>query len=306
MRLSSEDFASHDVCARRHAWEAQYEPLRVSVNYALNQAVHEALVTGDPTAASERILSLAARPGLDIESSTLYDSVLHHSRLAEVLAAYLLSAGKCSVPDPVQCDWGEYEFQSFLLPDGRLRRVVLCDRWSPEREQLERFAWRTAADCAVSGRAMLLNVLVIGGMRNGFRASPWTQCSIHPQSFEHRVQRRNGESFGENWRVAYREQTSLKPLEWLRIMQADGAFEGRVFSVTQGVPANRAEVLEQIAQMAEEIKAGSLRQTRASCYRFKPCPFLPACFAAKSPSQMGWAEKDTPSNTPNAIISLTI
>lgn len=291
MRLNSEDLTTHDICARKRTWSERYESLRVSPNLALNESIHEALTTGNPTNAAERLLALAANPGIDIASTSLYDSAIHASRLAEVLAAYLLSVGKCAVPAPIECEWGEYEFQSFLLPDGRLRRVVLCDRWSPDREQLERFAWRTAADCAIANRAMLLNVLVIGGLRNGFRASPWTQCSIHPQSGEARVQRRNGENFGDTWRVAYREQTSIKPLEWLKIMQSDGAFDGRVFSITQDVPANRAEVLEQIAQMAEEIKAGSLRQTRASCYRFKPCPFSSACMQDKSPLQLGWVEK---------------
>jgi len=287
--LNTEDFINQDICPRSQTYTARYEPLRISLNGALNQALHDALSVGAPTVASETLMSLAARPGIEIESRSLYDSAIHHSRLVEVLSAYVLAVGPLRVPAPLSMDWGEFQPRSILTSDERLRRVVLCDRWTPERELLERFSWRTAIDCAVTNRPMVITAIVIGRVQNGFRSSVWTTGHQHPATGEIRVQKREGK-FVDSWREVYRENTVLKALDWLRIMQGDGAFEGRVFSVTQE-PVNQKEILAQVAAMAKEM--GSIRQTRSSCYRFRPCPFLPACSQAKSPAQLGWVEKDS-------------
>jgi hypothetical protein len=286
--ISTEDFVQHDTCQCFHTYTARYEPLRVSLNYALNESISAAFEANNPAYASDKVMALAASPGIEIESKNLYPSVVHHNRLAELLATYLLSVGEVTTPAPITCKWGEYQPKSFLTPDGRLRRVILCDRWNTDREHLERMSWRTVADSAITNRPMLLNVLIIGGVRDGFRPSVWTKGYEHPENKTIRVQRREG-LFGDTWKPVYREQTDLKPIEWLKIMQQDGAFEGRVFSFTVDVPSNRDEVLEQLALMASEM--GSLRQTRSACYRFKPCTFLPSCLSGKSPNQMGWIEK---------------
>ena len=298
--LNSEDFVQYDQCPRFHSYVSRYQPLRLSLNAALNDSLWTALSAGSPIAASDRLMELAARPGIEIESRSLYDSAIHHSRLVEVLASYVLAVGPLSVPEFLTCEWGEFQPRSFLTEDGRLRRVVLCDRWTPERELVERFSWRTAIDCAITNRPMIITALVIGRVQNGFRPSPWTQGYEHPMTGEIRVQKREGR-FADSWRSVYRESTSIKALEWLRIMQEDRAFEGRVFSVTQN-PC--PEVLPQVAQMAREV--GSMRQTRSSCYRFKPCPFLPACSQSKLPAQLGWVEKNSLVNQPHAILAPTI
>lgn len=290
--MTTDDLFNHDRCKRFATWTNLYQPLRVSINYALNEAIHAALGASDPIRASEKMMALAANPGIDIATDNLYTSVIHHSHLTELLATYLISVDKCSVPEPINTKWGTFQPRSFLTPDGRLRRIVLVDRWTPEREQVERFSWRTAADCAITNLPMLLNIIIIGGMRGGMRPSPWTLGYVHPQNGGVRVQRREGE-FGEGWKKVYREQASIKPLEWLRIMQSDGAFDGRVISIVEDVPKNRGEVLGQIERMAGEI--GSLHQTRSACYRFTPCPFLSACASVQSPAKMGWVEKSTPS-----------
>jgi len=289
MLLSSEDFAQQDQCQAFHTYSARYQPFRVSLNYALNEALHTAFTSSNPSHAPDRFMALATTPGIDADSKGLYESIIHHSRLVEVLATYLLAVEKVETIQPISCDWGEFQPRSFLTSDGRLRRIVLCDRWTPDREKMEKFSWRTAADCAVTNRPMLITAIVIGGVRSGLRPSPWTQGFQHPQNGGVRVQKRDGESFGENWRTVFREQTDLKPLDWLRIMQNDGAFEGRVFTCTEDVPVNRDEVLAEMKRMAGEM--GATRQTRSACYRFKPCPFLPACSQGKSPAQLGWIEK---------------
>lgn len=298
--ISTEEFVQHDTCPRSQTYTSRYEPLRVSLNYALNESLYTALSVGNPIAASDKLMELAARPGIEVESRSLYDSAIHHSRLVELLASYVLAVGPLLVPDLITCEWGEFQPRSFLTEDGRLRRVVLCDRWTPERELLERFSWRTAIDSAITNRPMIITALVIGRVQNGFRPSVWTQGFEHPMTREIRIQKREGK-FTENWRSHYRENTQIKALEWLRIMQEDGAFEGRVFSATQNPDPS---VLPQVAATAREM--GSMRQTRSSCYRFKPCPFLPACSQSKSPAELGWIEKNSLVNKGHAILAPTI
>lgn len=288
MTLSTEDFTEHDRCPRFRTWNAQYAPFRVSFHYALNEALQAALTANDAVIAGDKMMSLAANPGIDLDSQNLHAAAIHHLKLAELLAAYVLSVGKSQPLDPIETEWGTYQPRSFLMPDGRLRRIVMVDRWSKEREQLERFSWRTAADSAITNRPMLITALVIGSSRAGFRPSPWTVGYAHPANGAIRVQRREG-SFGDSWRKLYREQTTLKSMEWLKIMQADGAFEDRVFSITEDVLSNRSEVLDQMAKMAHSMP--SLDQTRSACYRFTPCPFLGCCSTNQSPPQLGWTER---------------
>ena len=299
--MNTEDFSQHDQCQAFHTYSSRYEPLRVSLNYALNESLHAAFVANNPSHAPDKFMSLATTPGIDLDSQGLYTSIIHHSRLVELIATYIIAVEKTEVPSPITCEWGEFQPRSFLLPDGRLRRVILCDRWTAEREKMERFSWRTAADCAVTNRPMVLTAIVIGGIRAGLRTSPWTQGFIHPKNGIPRILKREGE-FNDNWRAVYREQTDIKPLEWLKLMQQDGAFEGRVFSVTEDVPKDREAVLEHLSVMAGEM--GSTRQTRSSCYRFRPCPYLPACSTYQSPAQLGWVEKTSLIETAGAKLAV--
>ena len=291
--MTTEDFVEHDQCPRRRQYNSRYTPFRVSFHYALNEALNVALAARDPILASERVLALAANPGIDFKSHNLYSAVAHHSRLAELLATYVLSI-ESSTPNPIPTKWGDFTPQSLLLPDGRLRRIVLTDRWTPEREQMERFSWRTVADTTITNRPMVITAILIGSLRDGFRPSQWTQGFLHPQNGGIRVAKRHGE-FSESWKKVYREHSGLSALEWLKIMQNDGAFDESVFSVTEDVPKNRDEILAQMGQMAKEMTAPDPRQTRSACYRFTPCPFLSACATSQSPAALGWIEKPIPS-----------
>lgn len=303
MLLSSEDFSSFDICPRLATYSSTYAPLRVSVNWAMNTAIHTALETANPIAASDKLMELAARPGLDVDGR-IYESVIHHSKLVELLATYLLSIERFEIPSPIPTNWGEFQPSSFLIPGNCLLRFVLCDRWFPEREQMERFSWRTTIDTSLTNLPMTIIPIVIGGMREGRRPSVWTQGFEHPQSNQIRILKRDGDQFSDNWRKVWREELSIKPIEWLKLMQDDGAFEGRVFSVVQPAPPDQPEVVDQVAQMAGEM--GSMRQNRSNCYRFKPCPFLPACLSGKSPAQLGWIEKDSLTKSDDVILTPTI
>ena len=294
--MTTEDFVEHDRCPRFHAYNSRYSPFRVSFHFALNDALNVALAAHDPILASERVLALAASPGIDFKSANLYSAVVHHSRLAELLATYCLSIDSSPHP-PIDMKWGEFTPQSSLLPDGRLRRIVLTDRWTSEREQMERFSWRTVADTTITNRPMVITAILIGSLRDGYRPSPWTQGFLHPHNSLLRISKREGE-FSESWKKVYREQSGMSAFEWLKIMQDDKAFDDVVFSVTENPPKDREQILHEMAQMVREMTAPVPRQTRSACYRFSPCPFLPACTTSRPPAAAGWVEKAIPSNLP--------
>ena len=100
--------------------------------------------------------------------------------------------------------------------------MVLCSSWNTLREQEERTSWWTVGDIAVTGRPMLVNVLVIGSAKGGFRQSPWTTGYIHPENGTMRIKRKEGE-FTSRWKKVYREQTDRRALDWLTKMQTDEA-----------------------------------------------------------------------------------
>jgi len=191
----------------------------------------------------------------------------------------------------------DFQPDSFLMDDGRLRRVVLCSTWSILRRDEERTSWRTLADVCVTGRPMLLNFIVIGQARNGFRPTPWTQGFIHPENHILRVKRIATEKTGpnpkftENWKKVYREQTDHHPPAWLKIMQDDEAFSGLVQHCTVDVPANQEEVLADLRRIEGEM--GSTVMRRSGCFRFSPCPMAILCHRPgnMTPESSGWKRK---------------
>ena len=155
---------------------------------------------------------------------------------------------------------------------------------------MERFSWRTVADTTITNRPMVITAILIGSLRGNYRPSPWTQGFVHPQNGGIRIAKREGK-FIDSWEKVYREQSGLTSLEWLRIMQEDGVFPELVHSITEPPPKDRDHLLREMGQMASEMNSPNPRQTRSACYRFTPCPFLPACSTARSPAELGWAEK---------------
>jgi len=290
-RLNTEDFSLFDLCPRRRLYELTYAPYRVPVSKAMADALHAGLSAADAGIAAEKLMSTAANPGLELPPENLYSACFHHSKLIEVITQYVLELEPLlSLPGPIRLPWGEFQPLSFLTNSGDLLRVVICDRWDEQREQMERFSWRTAIDTAITGRPMTIIAIVIGRAEKGFRSSPWTIGYRHPSNKTIRIKKKGAEEFGSRWDRVYREQTDEKPLDWLTTMQEDGAFENHAFMFTEPPPVNAAEVLRQIDKMAADIGAGVHNQTRSACFKLRPCPFTPACLTAQSPAQLGWRE----------------
>lgn len=292
MMLTTEDFVAHDTCPRLRTWGEAFDFPRVNLSDAMHHSLRAGLLAGDPVYAKSEFINLASKPGLDI-SGNVYEVAVHHSALMEAVCSYLLGADgpwhPCGV---VSSDGYDFDPQSYLLPDGRIRRVVLCSSWSALREHEERQSWRTVADICATGRPMLVNVIVIGQSRNGFRPSPWTQAYIHPENAVHRVKKKEGK-FTENWKRVYRENTDHRPEAWLSLMQQDGAFDDLVYSMSVEIPERRGEFLGDMSRMAREIKDRKETPRRSGCFRFSPCGFSRLCNHTQlvTPITAGWERK---------------
>lgn len=295
--MTSEDIWAHDECERFRTWGAEYALPAVPLAQALAQSLRAGLIAGRGSEAQETLLGIAAQPGLDIQAYNLYDIAQHHAALLEIVTAYLASDGPWIPAGSID----QFQPDSFLLPDGRLRRVILCSNFNELRKQEEIHSWRTMADVCVTGRPMLLNFIVIGQSRKGFRSSPWTQGYVHPENGVLRVQRIASEKtgpnprFSDNWKKVYREQTDHKPKEWLAIMQKDQAFDGLVYSWTVDVPLNQKVIFSDIKRVMREIESGGTSMRRSACFRYAPCPMAEICHAPGNltPEMCGWERKGT-------------
>lgn len=277
MKFDTEDFVRHDACSRFETWSRRYELPRISLSDALRSGLRAGLLTGDPQRAHSQFIAHASNPGLDIEGRNVYDIAIHHAAMLEVIATYLV--GNDGPWKPASClPLGQDTFQplSFEMPDGRLRRVVLASSWNTLREQEERHSWWSVADMEITGRPMLINAIVIGQTREGFRISPWTMGYEHPENGILRIKKKEGK-FNPNWKKVKRENTDIRSLDWLSHMQSDGAFEDVVFSFTADLKSRDSDM----ERMASEIREGRDTMRRSACFRMSPCPMASTCHDPK-------------------------
>lgn len=289
MVFSTESLVTFDECERKFAWIDQYEPPRKTLAIALYQSLAEGLKSGIPEKAKHRLLRMAANPGLAISGTGIYDVAIHHATLLELLCTYLLSTeeGRWKRADSINLGPYYYRPQSYLLQGNRIRRVVLATAWTPEREAEERNSWRTLGDMAMTGKPMVINVLIIGSLKFGKRLSPWTKGYLHPKSQELRIMGRpqpdnnnRRMTFNDSWKQIWREtHQGVLAKEWLGVMQKDHAFDEVVKTITIDLPPHITEVRAQVERMLARMAEGGTGETRrASCYRaFYPCQFAPIC-----------------------------
>lgn len=288
--MNTSDFVNHDRCARFRTWSSRYELPRIPLSEALHLGLRAGLIEGDQAAAYAKFMTLAANPGLDIEGRDIYDIAVHHAQMLEVLTAYLTTDGPWQPALPVSFAGGTFEPMSFQLPDGRLRRVVLCSTWNEMRGLEEKYSWWTMADVAATGRPMLVNVMVIGSSQGGYRRSPWTTGYLHPENGILRIRKKEGQ-FTDRWKKMYREQTDRTTLQWLSKMQQDEAFDGIVESFSVDPPD--ASVLKDMERIAAEIRQNGTEMRRSGCFQKVRCPMADLCHgsAYKTPSEALWREK---------------
>jgi len=282
MICTTEQIVNLDECPQKLRFSIDYEPVRVTLATALYKSLAEGLKSGLPAQAESKFMQLAAFPGLAVQGLNVYEIARHHSKLLEILTTYLLGGAKEKWHrPPTQRLAGDllYRPQSYV-ETGKLRRVVLASSWSADRELEERNSWRSIGDIVAMERPMIVNVIVIGQLRNGFRNSFWTSALSHPQNRQIRFQGAALNATGK-WNPIRRENSVLDTLEWLRLMQQDNCFESLVHSFEIPIPEDSERVHTQLQAMLREANAlptGNLYRRRSSCYRaFYPCQFANVC-----------------------------
>ena len=264
-----------DATAGQEATSYRISPLR-----AVYLALDAGLKTDkDPERTAENeLLSLAARPGLDIEGGDVYAVAMSHAKLAGILAAALRSAWqepwKQIAPTPT------WESACYDAGDGHIRRIALVDRWSGDRKQQEIGGWRTLGEVCALNRTVLVTAITIGTSQDKRRHSAWTRCFRHPRNRTIRFQKRSAdEEFSANWEKAWREDAGIKTADWLKMMKEDGCMTDLVHTVQVPVPRGRDAYLKEMERIAGEM-AGLPEvppMRLAGCHGFSPCPFLSVC-----------------------------
>ncbi len=293
--ITTDDLATFDECPRKYLYSF-WETPRLSLATVLNEALRVALLSGEPMDAHNHLLARAANPGLAITTTDIYASAVHHAKLIELIAAYLLASEGPWQPAPV-VNVGNHQYQplSFLRP-ACMRRVVLCSRWDDARKLEEINSWRTAGDMAATNLPMIINAISIGSAVKGFRPTVWTRGWEHKTSKSIRFRRRMAESdgtpkqFDAAWRPVKREVSPRSNEEWLGFMQADEAFEDVVHTVT--VDRVHSTVREELALALNEVAVATPRMRRSQCFKLTPCPLMRLCYASPptSPAEVGWAQ----------------
>jgi len=291
--MTSNDLCIYELCARRYAWSRAYVSFRVSPIYALYQALDAGLRGNGEVDAKNKLIEIAGNPGLDIAGPDVYDVAIHLAHLAGIVTAYLRGRDESWRLVPAALTPFPWEPAVYESPDGRIRRVVLVDRWGDDRKVEEARSWRSVGEICVTGREMLLNAVVIGSTHNKRRTSHWTRALTHPRNKGIRFKKRTGSAeFAGSWETVQRESWTGTTEDWLGVMQTDDCFQELVHSLRIAVPVRRQEFLADMARMSKEM-AGLQEDPpmrRAGCFGFSPCVFQEVCHSRElvTPTQAGY------------------
>lgn len=288
MIISAEKLATHETCPRRMTWGSMYST-RISLVGALYRALDAGLrAEKDPEKAAENeYLALAGRPGLDVCGHDVFAVAMHYAKLAGILAVALRSGAEQWKPvEDVAIDNGHIWHSSCYETEGKMRRIVLVDRWSDDRKQQERLGWRTLGETCMLDRPLTLTSITIGSSSDKRRVSPWTRCYRHPRNGMMRFKRvSTDEDFGATWNKEWRENVNLTTKEWLDRMAKDGCMADLVNTVECPVPKRRTDYLAEMYRRTEDIARGDTPVRLGGCFDWAPCAFLPVCHGEKSPAK---------------------
>jgi hypothetical protein len=291
--VNAQDLCVFESCPRRYVWTRSYVCFRISPIFALYQALDAGLRGSGEADAKNKLIALAGNPGLDITGPDVYDVAIHLAHLAGIVTAYLRGGDGAWTLVPPSSSPFLWEPAVYECPDGRIRRVVLVDRWGDDRKFEEARSWRSVGEICVTGREMLLNAVVIGSTHNKRRSSHWTRALTHPRNKGIRFKKRTGSAeFAGSWEMIQRESWPGTTEDWLGQMQEDGCFEDLVHSLRIAVPTRRKEFLADMARMEKEMAAlpEDPAMRRAGCFGFSPCVFGEVCHSRElvTPTAVGY------------------
>jgi hypothetical protein len=257
----------------------------------MQEAIREALLApeGDPgEIAGSAMLQLAQDRGLETETHKVYDSVIHHANIADLVATLLRKPGEPPWRIPESMD--NWIPGCYLSAGGDfLRRVVLVTHWNDERHISECRSWFTLGEQAHYELPMQLAVIILGQQRDGQRiASPWATGFLHPLNHELRFRKRDkgvrqpGNIFGETWQRIHREDhDEISRETWLESMLKDDVLYEVCFreDIPLPNPAHLVRVRDMASTKLERLygQRGVPEANLSSCDWPIPCPFRKCC-----------------------------
>lgn len=235
--------------------------------------------------AGTEIMQLAQDRGMETDSPRLYDAVLHHASIADLISTVIR---KPNDPPwqlaPAIKGWNP---DCFISPDGNyLRRVLVVSNWSDERHSSEFRSWHTLGNIAHLKLPMQLVVCIIGQMRDGLRpSSPWASGFQHPTNHQLRFRKKSrsqSEVFSEKWEKIYREDhDEITREDWLEAMLKDDVLREVCFR--EDIPIPPTPHLQRVRDMASKKleRLYALKETPeanlSGCDWPVACPFRRLC-----------------------------
>lgn len=271
-----------DFCRRSAVLGRSWQRNLISPTAALYQGIEAGLEhEGDDPgqAAGDALMTLAVERGLDTTQGDLFGLANHLSSIADFIVWMLRTGDHWKHPERLET----FEPCSYVS-DGRLRRVVICDRWDEKRIIAEEHDWRTLEGC-IYGLPMDLLVFVLGASRDGRRHGPLTRGWLHPVAQDLRFQKRDGGEFGGNWSRVFREEFQGSREDWLNGMTADGVLEDVVLTHTV-YPEHAEEVKTLAYRKLARLQSGEADPQLSQCFSaISPCQFNAACPYFREPSE---------------------
>ena len=289
---SAEALTADDRCKRFAFLAKSWQKLTMNPTAVLYKAIEDGLTyegTDDcGTHAGDTVMTLAVERGLNTEQSDLYGLANHLAAMADLITWMLRPQGPWVRPANTKVGQMPWESSVFLNDSGtRLKRVVLVDHWSKDRELSAAHSWYAAGETSAYQMPMDQTVLIIGQNRQGRRHGPFSKGWTHPVSNLLRMRKRDGKGFDGNWKSVFREDTDFSREHWLDVMTQDGVLQDAVFQVEVPVHEEAAKI-----RRLEERKLAAIRECAvlpepqpSQCDGISPCAYIDACWSFKAPCE---------------------
>lgn len=244
--LNAISLGRYQTCRRRHLLEADWRVVRWQPKALYDSLLRQAvmLLASKPadhadravcvdlaTDAKAQFLQLAANPGLDTDSPDPYRLAKEYCALIDTTFSWLARQQHPPIQfaDPVDLSLSlRWRVLNPVDPAARtLHRWITVDHWNADVDlPAEMHSWRTIGDMAVTNLPLTLHVIVIGQMRKGHRASPWTRTYRHPglPHLKYRFLARGGRKL-KDWLPTHLSELpadTISSAEWLDLMERDG------------------------------------------------------------------------------------
>jgi len=283
--------STDDRCQRASYLSQQWELHIKSPMAALYQAIEAGLQSSSEdagVAAGDELMTIAVQRGLDTDQSDLLGHATHLASISDMVTWLLRPEKAWQRPADIQLGDITWKSSAFMHGNNGLRRVILVDHWSAERELAESLSWRTMGESAVHDMPMTEYVVVIGPQRDGRRHGPLSKGYVHPVNGDLRLRKRDGESFGPTWGRAFRENAGFSREEWLEVLIEDGCLTDCILTVEVPVPEHAPEIRELAQKKLQRIQnTVELPEPQLSqCFSpIHPCQFKSCCPYWRLPSE---------------------